>query len=184
VEYKNRGVVAFDLAGAEAGHPASVHAEAFRYARTHGLHCTCHAGEGAGAESVAEAVRVCQVHRVGHATHLIDDPVLTDEVKADGITLELCLTSNVQTHATESYEAHPLRRYLARGVKVVLNTDNRLMSGVSLVDEYQVASRTFGLSFDELAGLALNGFDAAFLPEGDRARLRAAALARLEALRR
>lgn len=184
VAYRDRGVVAFDLAGGEAGHPAAPHAAAFEHARRHGLHCTCHAGEGAGASSVAEAVHLCHAERIGHATRLIEDAALTDEVQDEGIALEICLTSNVQTHATGSYESHPLRRYMERGMRVVLNTDNRLMSGVTLVDEYDVAARTFGLDFDELAGLALNGFDAAFLPEADRAALRATAAARIEALRR
>ncbi|MBK8248630.1 MAG: adenosine deaminase [Gemmatimonadetes bacterium] len=183
VAYRDRGVVAFDLAGGEAGHPAAPHAPAFQHARAHGLHCTCHAGEGAGAASVAEAVHLCGAERIGHATRLIEDPTLVDEVRSEQIALEICLTSNVQTHATSSYAAHPLQRYMEQGMRVVLNTDNRLMSGVNLVDEYEVAARTFGLGFDELAGLALNGFDAAFLPEADRARLRAAAVERLAAMR-
>ena len=183
VAYRDRGVVAFDLAGGEAGHPAAPHAPAFQHAHDHGLHCTCHAGEGAGAASVAEAVHLCGAERIGHATRLIEDPTLVDEVRTEGIALEICLTSNVQTHATSSYESHPLRQYMNQGMRVVLNTDNRLMSGVSLVDEYEVAARTFGLGFDELATLALNGFDAAFLPDADRARLRARAVARLEAMR-
>ncbi len=184
VEYRDRGVVAFDLAGGEAGHPAAPHAAAFAWARDHGLHCTCHAGEGDGASSVREAVRLCQVHRIGHATRLLEDDALTSEVADEGIALELCLTSNVQTHAAASYEAHPLPQYLARGMKVVLNTDNRLMSGVTLVDEYDVAARTFSLSFDELATIALNGFDSAFVDDATRARLRADAVARIEAMRR
>ncbi|MBL8960425.1 MAG: adenosine deaminase [Gemmatimonadetes bacterium] len=183
VAYRDRGVVAFDLAGGEAGHPAAPHAPAFQHAREHGLHCTCHAGEGAGAASVAEAVHLCGAERIGHATRLIEDPTLVDEVRSDEIALEICLTSNVQTHATSSYAAHPLRQYMDQGMRVVLNTDNRLMSGVNLVDEYDVAARTFGLGFDELATLALNGFDAAFLPDAERARLRALAVSRLEAMR-
>jgi adenosine deaminase len=165
-------VVGFDLAGGEAGHPASPHAPAFAHARDHGLACTCHAGEGAGAASVAEAMHVCQASRIGHATRLIEDAELTDEASTAGIGLEICLTSNVQTHAIESYGHHPLRQYFDRGMKVVLNTDNRLMSGVTLVDEYAIAAQTFGFTFDELARLCLNGFDCAFLPEAERLALR------------
>jgi adenosine deaminase len=184
VEYRTRGVVGFDLAGGELGHPAAAHAAAFRLAREHGLACTCHAGEGDGAGSVDQAVHQCGVQRIGHATHLIEDPLLTSEVRDRRLALEICLTSNVQTHAAESYEAHPLRRYFDAGMNVVLNTDNRLMSGVNLVDEYEVAVRTFGFDFDEVARLALNGFESAFLPEEEKAALLLEVRGQIDALRR
>src|SRR5690349_5239395 len=164
VEYKGRGVAGFDLAGGERGHPASVHAAAFAYAHEHGLACTCHAGEGAGAESVREAVHSCGAQRIGHATHLIDDPTLTDQLTREHVTLEICLTSNVQTRAADSYETHPLRRYFDRGANVVLNTDNRLMSGTALTDEYVNAAQHLALTFDELCTVPLTGFDSALLP--------------------
>src|SRR6476660_6646232 len=167
VAYKHRGVVGFDLAGGEKGHPARLHARAFEYARCHDLACTCHAGEGDGAESVREAVHVCGANRVGHATRLIEDVALTEYVNDRRIALEICLTSNVQTRATASYETHPLRQYYERGLNVVLNTDNRLMSGTTLVDEYEHAAR-IGFEFDELARMALNGFESAFLPFEER----------------
>ena len=112
VAYKYRGVVAFDLAGGELGNPAAPHAAAFAYAREHDLACTCHAGEGADASSVREAVHVCGAHRIGHATRLIEDESLTQYVNDRRIALEICLTSNVQTRAVESYEEHPLRALL------------------------------------------------------------------------
>ena len=117
-----------------------LHAAAFAYAREHDLACTCHAGEGADASSVREAVHVCGAHRIGHATRLIEDESLTQYVNDRRIALEICLTSNVQTHAVESYEEHPLRQYFDRGMNVVLNTDNRLMSGTTLTDEYMHAA--------------------------------------------
>lgn len=171
VSYKGRGVVGFDLAGGEAGHPAASHAAAFAHAREHGMACTCHAGEGDGAASVAQAMHECGATRIGHATRLIDDPDLVREALEQRLALEICLTSNVQTRATASYESHPLRRYFDAGLNVVLNTDNRLMSGVNLVDEYEVAARTFGFDFTELSRIALNGFESAFLPEPERAAL-------------
>jgi len=171
VSYKHRGVVGFDLAGGELGNPASLHAAAFMYAREHELACTCHAGEGADASSVREAVHRCGAHRIGHATRLIEDESLTQYVNDRRIALEICLTSNVQTHAVESYEEHPLRRYFDRGMNVVLNTDNRLMSGTTLTDEYMHAARTLSFSFDELAEIALNGFRSAFIPWQERERL-------------
>ena len=184
VAYKDRGVVGFDLAGGERGHPAGIHAAAFAHAREHGLACTCHAGEGAGAESVREAVYACGAHRVGHATHLIDDPTLTEYVTEQGIALEICLTSNVQTRAAPSYEAHPLRRYFDAGANVVLNTDNRLMSGTTLTDEYVHAARHLDFSFDELCTVALNGFQSAFVDSVERESLLASAKAEIASLRK
>jgi adenosine deaminase len=183
VAYRDRGVVGFDLAGGERGHPASVHALAFAYAQDNGLRCTCHAGEGAGADSVREAVYACRAHRIGHGTRLIEDPALTDYVNEQRIALEICLTSNVQTRATTSYEAHPLRRYFDAGLNVVLNTDNRLMSGTTLTDEYVHAAEQLDFSFDELATIALNGFESAFLPAQEREKLIAAATADIAALK-
>ncbi|MDQ6828205.1 MAG: adenosine deaminase [Gemmatimonadota bacterium] len=168
VAYRNRGVVGFDLAGGEAGNPASVHAAAFSYAREHDMAVTVHAGEGAGAESVREAVHICGANRIGHATHLIDDPSLTQYVNDRRITLEICLTSNVQTRAVPDYESHPLRSYYDDGLNVVLNTDNRLMSGTTLTDEYFHAARHLDFTMAELAEIALNGFTSAFLPWQER----------------
>ena len=183
VDYKDQGVVGFDLAGGEIGHPASDHAEAFRYAQAHGLACTCHAGEGDGAGSVWQAVHTCGATRIGHATRLFEDPSLTAEVNDARIALEICLTSNVQTHAAHSYETHPLRHYFDQGLNVVLNTDNRLMSGTNLVDEYQHAAGSLGFDFDELATMALNGFASAFLPDAERDALLQRARSEIELLR-
>ena len=184
VAFRHRGVVGFDLAGGEAGHPASVHVEAFEYARKHDLACTCHAGEGDGSDSVREAVHVCGAHRIGHATRLIDDTSLTDYCNDRRIPLEICLTSNVQTHAVESYESHPFREYFRRGLNVVLNTDNRLMSGVTLTDEYVHAAESLDFTFDELARVALNGFESAFISYDERTRLVARAEEEIARLRR
>lgn len=183
VEYRNDGVVGFDLAGAESSNPPSVHAEAFAHARSHGVACTCHAGEGDGAASVSDAVHSCCVSRIGHGTRLIEDPTLTGYVNDRRITLEVCLTSNVQTRAARSLEEHPLPTYLRRGLNVVLNTDNRLMSGTTLTDEYELASQRLGLDLDDLVRIALNGFESAFLPWNDRQALLARATAAISALR-
>ena len=182
VAYKGRGVVAFDLAGGELGNPASAHVDAFAYVREHDLPCTCHAGEGDGASSVREAIHVCGAHRIGHATRLIEDESLTEYVNDRRIALEICLTSNVQTHAVESYEEHPLRQYFDRGMNVVLNTDNRLMSGTTLTDEYHHAAKQLGFSLAELSEIAINGFASAFLPWEERERLIASARADIAAL--
>ena len=182
VAYRRHGVVGFDLAGGEAGNPASRHLKAFEFARCHDMACTCHAGEGDGAASVRDAVHTCGADRIGHATRLIEDEALTEYVNDRRIALEICLTSNVQTRAAESYETHPVRQYFDRGLNVVLNTDNRLMSGTTLVDEYEHASR-IGFDFDELAKIALNGFESGFLSFEQRRVLVDRARAEIAALR-
>lgn len=171
VDFKDRGVVGFDLAGGEAGNPASAHAEAFDYATAHGLPCTCHAGEGAGAESVADAMQRCHAHRIGHGTRLVEDPALLAEARERGVAVECCLTSNLQTRAVASLDVHPLRTYFDAGLQVSLNTDNRLMSGTDLVTEYGLAARHLGFTFEELSRLARTGFANAFLPEAEKAAL-------------
>jgi adenosine deaminase len=168
VEARGEGVVGFDLAGGELGNPASEHADAFRYALEHGVHCTCHAGEGDGAASVRQAIHVCGAQRIGHATRVIEDESLMEELRERRIPLEICLTSNVQTQATQSLESHPLREYFDRGLNVVLSTDNRLMSGVTLTDEYVRASEHLGFSMEELATIARAGFGSAFLEDSQR----------------
>ncbi|HEX9565197.1 MAG TPA: adenosine deaminase [Gemmatimonadaceae bacterium] len=183
VDFRDRGVAGFDLAGAEAGHPASAHVDAFRHAREHDLPCTCHAGEGDGPGSVRDAVHACCASRVGHATRLVEDERLMTFVNDRRIALEICLTSNLQTRAVPTLEAHPLPGYLARGLNVVLNTDNRLMSGTTLTDEYVLAARGLGLGFDDLARIALNGFESAFLPWAERQALVARARSAIDALR-
>ncbi|MDH5235675.1 MAG: adenosine deaminase, partial [Gemmatimonadota bacterium] len=127
--------------------------------------CTCHAGEGAGAESVADALHSCRVHRIGHGTRLGEDPALLEAVREQGIGIECCLTSNIQTHAAASFDTHPLRRYFDAGLQVSLNTDNRLMSGTDLVTEYGLAAKHLAFTLGELATLARNGFVGAFLPD-------------------
>ncbi|HEX5581495.1 MAG TPA: adenosine deaminase [Gemmatimonadaceae bacterium] len=183
VAFRHRGVVAFDLAGGEAGNPASLHVEAFRYARAHDLACTCHAGEGAGAESIRDAIHVCGANRIGHGTRLFEDPSLEQYVNDRRIPVEICLTSNVQTRATSDFASHPLRRYHDQGLAVVLNTDNRMMSGVTLTDEYAAAARHLGFTFDELADLAVRSFEYGFLPWQERVALMDRARAGIDALR-
>ena len=183
VAYRNRGVVGFDLAGGEAGNPATRHVAAFRHARENDMLCTCHAGEGDGPESCRAAIHGCGASRLGHATRLIEDESLLEYANDARIALEVCLTSNVQTRAVHRIEEHPLREYFDRGLNVVLNTDNRLMSGVTLVDEYALANEKLGFTFDELSRIALNGFESAFLPYEARRTLIERARSEIDALR-
>jgi adenosine deaminase len=181
-DYRGAGVVAYDLAGAEAGHPARDHAAAFHYAAARGLACTCHAGEAAGAESIHEAIHVCGATRIGHGTRLEEDTALVDEVVERGIAFEMCLTSNVHTHAVAGLAAHPFRRYLEHGVRVSLNTDGRLMDGITLTDEYHLAHAALGLTAEQLQRAVLNACEAAFLPEFEKVALVERVRAELEDL--
>src|SRR5207247_8876699 len=134
--YRTGGVVAVDLAGAERGFPARDHAASFEYAAQHGMACTCHAGEGDGPQSIHQALHQCGAQRIGHGTRLGEDPALLEYVIERKIPLEMCLTSNVHTHTVASLAEHPFKRYLDQGVVVSLNTDGRVVDGISLTDEY------------------------------------------------
>jgi len=171
--YHGAGVVGFDLAGPESGHPAAVHREAFALAARNGLGRTCHAGETEGPASIHEALKVCGADRLGHATRLVEDDALLEHVVAERVPLEVCLTSNLYTGAVRSLAAHPLKRFLAAGAVVTLSTDARLVGGVSLTDEYFLAHTALGLSRDDLLRLVLAGCESAFLPEPERVALAA-----------
>jgi len=181
-DYRTAGVVAFDLAGPERGFPASDHATAFAYAAQHGMACTCHAGEGDGPHSIHQALHACGAQRIGHGTRLGEDPALLAYVIERKIPLEMCLTSNLHTRTVPSVAAHPFKRYLDQGVVVTLNTDGRLMDGISLTDEYFLAHSAFGLTKADLACVILNACASAFLPEYEKVALVSRVQSELEAL--
>lgn len=164
VAYKGKGVVAFDLAGAELGFSALDHKAAIELCQQHNLNLTIHAGEAGGPENIKEALHHLGAHRIGHGTHLFEDGDLLDYVNDHRIPLEVCLTSNVDTQAVNSLREHPFKEYLDHVLQVTLNTDNRLVSNTTLTDEYCKAIEAFDLSFSEVKRIALNGFNNAFLP--------------------
>lgn len=168
VAARDRGVVAFDLAGGEAGRPPAVHKEAFDIAAEGCLGITVHAGEAAGAESIGEAVHQCHANRIGHGTRLYEDPVLLEYVRDRRILIEANITSNLQTHAVPRASAHPVRSYFDAGIPVTLSTDSWLISGVSLTDEYWLAHTELGFSREEIDRMILDGFAHAFLPWPER----------------
>jgi adenosine deaminase len=168
VAYKNRGVVAFDLAGPEEDHPPKRHLPAFELAADANMAITIHAGEAFGPRSIHQALHRCHARRIGHGTHLGDDADLLAFVRDFHIPIEICLTSNVQTRAVRSFAAHPLRRFYDEGIVLSLCTDNRLMSATTVTDEYRHAHEQLGFTWHELCELAVSGFEAAFLPEPRR----------------
>ena len=175
VAFRDRGCVGFDLAGDEFGHPPKDHLTAFHFCKRENFNITIHAGEAFGPPSIWQALQFCGAHRIGHGTRLVEDLVAEgSKVKRMGqlagyvldhrIPLEICLTSNVQTGAVKSLELHPFRLFLRYNYRVTLNTDNRLMSGVSATDEYWLAAERFGIDFDDLEKLVVNGMKSAFVP--------------------
>ncbi len=183
VAYRDRGVVAFDLAGGEAGRPPGVHQAAFDAAADGCLGITIHAGEAAGADSIAEAVHRCHADRIGHGTRLYEDPALRDYLRDRRLPLEINVTSNVQTRAVARAADHPVRAYLDAGLVVTLCTDGWLMTGVSLTDEYWLAHRELGFTRREIDRCILDGFASAFLPWPERRALLARVTDELAALR-
>lgn len=171
IRWRDRGVVAYDLAAGEAGHPARNHSAAFRLAAKGGLWRTVHAGEAWGPESIRQALVDGRAERIGHGTRLFEDPALERYVLDHRIPLEICLTSNVQTGAAPSYAEHPARRYFELGIPLTFCTDNRLVSGTTLTDEYLHAHRHLGFTWNELVRVAEMGFEIAFRPWEERKRL-------------
>ena len=183
VAFKGKGVVAFDLAGAEYNYPAKKHREAFYTVVNANVAATIHAGEAYGPESIAQALHYCHADRIGHGTRLFEDPDLERYVNDRRVPLEVCVTCNVQTRAVPSLEQHPVRRYFDLGIVVCLNTDNRLMSATTVTDEYWLAHTRLGFSRDEIERMILHGFKSAFLPHQERKVMVAAAEAELQQLR-
>ncbi len=164
VAYKNRGVVGFDLAGAEKDFPAKDHKEAFYLIINNNINTTAHAGEAYGTESIEQAIHYISANRIGHGTRLKEDGDLLNYVNDHRIPLEMCITSNVQTKAVNTFDDHPAKFYFDLGLRVTLNTDNRLISNVTLTDEYMIAVKKLGFTADDIKYIILNGFKSAFLP--------------------
>src|SRR5262245_15495315 len=164
-------ITALDLAGDEAGFPGELFRSHFRRARDAGFRITVHAGEAAGAPSVWQAIRELGAERLGHAVRAVDDPKLLDFIAERGIGIESCLTSNVQTRTVSSYETHPLRLFLERGILASINTDDPSVSGIDLAHELSVAARASGLSEGDVRRAQRNAVATAFLATEEKARL-------------
>ena len=173
VEYKGRGVLAFDLAGQEKDYPAKAHRAAFRLILKNNINSTVHAGEAFGPASIAQALHYCGAHRIGHGTRLREDPDLMRYVNDHRIPLEVCLSSNVQTRAVPSIKrASRSTSTSSQGLRVTLNTDSRLISATTVSKELALAARTFRLSPYEVKRIIINGLQErvpALRAEGARA---------------
>ena len=179
VRWRDRGVVGFDIAGAEAGHPPTRHLDAFQYVRRENFHFTIHAGEAFGLPSIWEAVQFCGAERLGHGVRIVDDitfdadgqPVLgrlAQFVRDRRIPLEMCPTSNVNTGVCATIADHPIALLRALRFRVTLNTDNRLMSDTSMSHEFAQLAEAFNYTATDFRWLTVNAMKSAFAPFDER----------------
>jgi adenosine deaminase len=207
VRFRDAGIVGFDIAGAEAGSPPTVHLDAFQYVQRENFHITIHAGEAFGLPSIWEALQICGSDRLGHGVRIVDDihlpgarafggggrrvlphvavqndkPLanadavelgrLASYVRDRRIPLEMCPTSNVQTGAAPSLAEHPIGLLRRLQFRVTVNTDNRLMSGVTLSSEMAALVETFGYDLGDLRWFTLNAMKSAFAHFDERLHL-------------
>jgi adenosine deaminase len=179
VRWRDRGVVGFDIAGAEAGYPPTRHLDAFEHVRRENFHLTIHAGEGFGIPSIWEALQLCGAERLGHGVRIVDDidagadgearlGRVADLVRDRRVPLELCPTSNVHSGAAKSIEAHPIGLLIDLKFRVTVNTDNRLMSATTLSLEFAKLVEAFGLEWERIRRLTINAMKSAFVPFDER----------------
>jgi adenosine deaminase len=182
VRWRDAGVVGFDIAGPEAGYRPTRHLEAFDKVRQENFHITIHAGEGFGLPSIWEALQFCGAERLGHGVRIVDDITtlpdgsvelgrLATFVRDRRVPLEMCPTSNVHSGAASSVEAHPIDLLRRLRFRVTVNTDNRLMSNVSVSSEFKVLDEAFGLGLGEMEWLTINAMKSAFAPFDERLRI-------------
>ena len=174
VAFREKGVVGFDIAGAEAGYPPTRHLAAFQHMQRENGHYTIHAGEAFGLPSIWEALQECHADRLGHGVRIVDDisvdtsgratlGKLAGYVRDKRIPLEMCPSSNVQTGAARSIAEHPIGLLRSLQFRVTVNTDNRLMSGVTLSSELSALVDAFGYGWDDLRWLTINAMKSAFI---------------------
>jgi adenosine deaminase len=180
VNFRNDGVVGFDLAGEEGGYPPKKHIEAFQYIQRANFNITIHAGEAFGKDSIWQAIQWCGAHRIGHATRLLEDIVLDQNgnvvkfgelaqyVLDKRIPLEICLLSNLHTGAVDKLENHPFGILFKEKFRVTLNTDDRLMSDTTMTKEFLTAIQYFNLNFEDFEKITINSMKSAFIPYKDR----------------
>jgi adenosine deaminase len=181
VRWRDRGVVGFDIAGAEAGFPPTRHLDAFQYVKQQNFHATIHAGEAFGLPSIWEALQWCGAERLGHGVRIVDDIVgepgeeelgrLAAFVRDRRIPLELCPTSNIGTGVCKTVAEHPIGMLRRLRFRVTVNTDNRLMSATSMTYEMQQLADAFGWGLDDFEWLTINAMKSAFAPFPERLRI-------------
>ncbi|MFJ8664744.1 adenosine deaminase [Streptomyces sp. NPDC093600] len=178
-QYRDSGVVGFDIAGAEAGFPPTRHLDAFEYLKRENNHFTIHAGEAFGLPSIWQALQWCGADRLGHGVRIIDDIEVSEDgsvklgrlaayVRDKRIPLEMCPTSNLQTGAAASIAEHPIGLLRRLHFRTTVNTDNRLMSGTSMSREFELLTEAFDYTLDDMAWFTVNAMKSAFIPFDER----------------
>lgn len=179
IRFRDKGVVGFDIAGAEAGYPPTRHLDAFEYMRDHNARFTIHAGEAFGLPSIHEAIAFCGADRLGHGVRIVDDITVGPDgnvslgrlaaiLRDKRIPLELCPSSNVQTGAVNSIAEHPFDLLARSRFRVTVNTDNRLMSDTTMSQEMSRLSEAFGYGWSDLERFTINAMKSAFIPFDER----------------
>src|SRR6478752_3855680 len=179
IRFRDKGVVGFDIAGAEAGYPPSRHLDAFEYMRNHNGRFTIHAGEAFGLPSIHEAIAFCGADRLGHGVRIVDDIEagpdgafrlgrVANIVRDKRIPLEMCPSSNVQTGAAASIAEHPFDRLARLRFRVTVNTDNRLMSDTTMSQEMARLVEAFGYGWSDLERFTINAMKSAFIAFDER----------------
>ncbi|MGX9674034.1 adenosine deaminase [Mycobacterium sp. HM-7] len=179
IRFRDRGVVGFDIAGAEAGYPPTRHLDAFEYMRGNNARFTIHAGEAFGLPSIHEAIAFCGADRLGHGVRIVDDIEagpdgafrlgrVANIVRDKRIPLEMCPSSNVQTGAAASIAEHPFDRLARLRFRVTVNTDNRLMSDTTMTQEMALLVNEFGYGWTDLQRFTINAMKSAFIPFDER----------------
>jgi len=180
VNYRNRGVVGFDLAGEEGGYPPKKHIDAFQFCQRENFNITIHAGEAFGKESIWQAIQWCGAHRIGHGTRILEDITfdkdgnfismgdLAQYILDKRIPIEICLLSNVHTGAIDKLENHPFGYLNKLKFRLTINTDDRLMSDTTMTKEFVLATEHFNLSLDDVEKITINAMKSAFLHHEER----------------
>ena len=179
IRFRDKGVVGFDIAGAEAGYPPSRHLDAFEYMRDHNARFTIHAGEAFGLPSIHEAIAFCGADRLGHGVRIVDDIEVADDgtvrlgrlaniLRDKRIPLELCPSSNVHSGVVGSIVEHPFDLLARARFRVTVNTDNRLMSDTSMSREMHRLVEAFGYGWSDLERFTINAMKSAFIPFDER----------------
>jgi adenosine deaminase len=179
IRFRDKGVVGFDIAGAEAGNPPTRHLDAFEYMRDHNARFTIHAGEAFGLPSIHEAIAFCGADRLGHGVRIVDDIEVLEGggvrlgqqasiLRDKRIPLELCPSSNVQTGAVKSIAEHPFDLLARTRFRVTVNTDNRLMSDTTMSTEMSRLVEAFGYGWSDLERFTINAMKSAFIPFDER----------------
>ena len=179
IRFRDKGVVGFDIAGAEAGYPPTRHLDAFEYMRDHNARFTIHAGEAFGLPSIHEAIAFCGADRLGHGVRLVDDIQVDPDggvalgrlaaiVRDKRVPLEMCPSSNVQTGAVASIAEHPFDLLARSRFRVTVNTDNRLMSDTTMSQEMLRLVEAFGYGWSDLQRFTINAMKSAFIHFDER----------------